>query len=69
VKCRCGAHLLHQNRLGEPIVRNKGIVLKADGIVLVCPKCGGDVPFSPDLAKAMQNSLVLFFGPGKRPAA
>lgn len=68
MKCRCGANLIQQNALGQPLIRNKGIVLKAEGIVLVCPKCRSDVPFSPDLAKAFQSSLVLFFSGKRAPA-
>lgn len=61
MKCRCGAQLGHVNDSGEPTVRMRGVVLKAEGAVAICPRCRGDVPFTADLAKALQNRLALFF--------
>ena len=60
MRCRCGADLAHLNSKKEPIVRTRGIVFQSSGMKLVCPKCKADVPLSQDMAKAMQNSLVLF---------
>lgn len=61
----CRATLSHVNRVGEPIIRNSGLVLKADGAtIVVCPKCKSDVPFSVDLAKALRNRMVIFFKGG-----
>jgi len=57
----CGANLQHENPGGEPLLRNKGLVLKSSGLVVICPKCKSDVPLSPDWMKALQNAAVLFF--------
>jgi hypothetical protein len=65
MRCRCGANLVHITSAGEPMVRNKGMVFKAEGIALICPKCGADVPVSGDMAKAMQERIVVFL---RRPA-
>ncbi len=62
----CQAHLGHMNKDGEPMVRNRGLVFKADGVVVVCPKCKGDVPMTTDFAKALTDRLVLFIR--KQPA-
>jgi len=48
------------------MVRTRGVILKADGVVVVCPKCKSDVAISPDFAKAMQTRIVLLF---RRPAS
>lgn len=61
MRCRCGAELGHLNKSGEPTVRMRGVVLKAQGAVAICPKCSADVPFTADLAKALSNRLALFF--------
>jgi hypothetical protein len=50
----------HLNKAGEPIVRNRAIVLKADGVVMVCPKCKSDVRPPADFAKALSARLLLF---------
>lgn len=63
----CNAQLGHITAAGEPMIRNRGLVLKAEGIVAVCPRCKGDVPFTADLAKALQSRIVLFFSPPGRP--
>ena len=59
MKCRCGATLGQLNLAGEPIVRNRGLIFKASGVVLVCPSCKADVPVSGDLAKALTDRLRL----------
>ena len=61
MKCRCGAQLGRVNAGGEPMLRTAALVLKANGPVMVCPKCKADVPFTPDFAKALQHRLALFF--------
>ncbi len=44
------------------MLRTAGVVLKdGGGMALLCPKCKADVPFTPDLAKALQTRLVLLF--------
>ena len=57
--CKCGAHLGALSSGGDPMVRTRGIVLKAAGFVLVCPKCRGDVQPTPDLAKALGERMRL----------
>jgi hypothetical protein len=47
------------NRAGEPIVRTTAFVFKADAVVAVCPKCKRDVPFTPDLIKALADRFRL----------
>jgi uncharacterized protein with PIN domain len=63
---KCQASLGQINAAGEPMVRTRGLVLKADGVVAICPKCKGSVPMSPDFAKAMQQRMVVFI---RRPEA
>lgn len=43
------------------MIRGAGLVLKADRPVMVCPRCKADVPFTADLAKALQTRLALIF--------
>ena len=65
MKCpACQANLGQLSAGGEPMVRTRGVILKADGVVVVCPKCKGDVAISPDFAKAMQSRMVVFFRRG-----
>jgi hypothetical protein len=62
MKCgACGATLTQESQGGEPLLRNRGMILKASGPVVICPKCKADVPLSPPWAKALQQSVVLFF--------
>lgn len=57
MKCpNCSAELGRVNGQGEPMLRTAGLVLKAEGAVMICPKCKGDVPAGADMHKA----LVLF---------
>lgn len=51
----CGARL-DQARADGVMLRNHGIVAKASGLVLICPKCKSDVHPSP----AVRRQLVLF---------
>ena len=58
MKCpACEASLGHLNSSGEPLIRTAGLVLKADGVVAICPKCKCDVPFPADLANAIAARL------------
>ena len=43
------------------MLRTAALVLKAEGPVMVCPRCKADVPFTPDFAKDLQHRLALFF--------
>ncbi len=63
----CGASLGHINALGEPMIRMRGLVMKAEGVSIVCPKCKGDVPVEGELAKALSARLLLVFT--SKPAA
>ena len=67
MKCpHCLRQLGKLSRDGEPMVQAGGLVLKAHGPVIVCPKCKGDVPFSPDLVKALQARFLIFKPPSLR---
>jgi uncharacterized protein YbaR (Trm112 family) len=57
----CRAQLTQRNRVGEGLIRNRGIVIKADGPVLICPKCRGNVRFDPQILTLAP--LVVFRTP------
>lgn len=62
MKCPgCGENLGRLSRAGEPMVRNKGLILKATGVAVVCPKCSGSVPIGGEMAKALSARLLLVF--------
>jgi hypothetical protein len=57
VKCgHCGSVLGGESRAGDPIIRNRGLILKAGRIVLVCPKCKHDV----EPPREIKDQLILF---------
>lgn len=62
----CRANLGRITARGEPMIRNKGLILKADGIVALCPKCGADVPFTAEITRALNRGApwLLPRGPG-----
>lgn len=65
---KCQADIGRVTPAGEPMVRTRGLVLKAEGLTAICPKCKGGVPVEGDLRKA----LVLFLQrpvPRPKPAA
>lgn len=53
---KCQAQLGHVSASGDPMLRTRGLVLKAEGVIAVCPKCRADVPATGELRKA----LILF---------
>ncbi len=57
----CRAELGHINAAGEPLIRGRGLVLKAEGVAMICPKCKADVPLDGELAKALSARLLLVF--------
>jgi hypothetical protein len=60
VKCGgCRAELGHINAQGEPMMRTRGLILKAEGVVAVCPKCKADVPLSGEMRKALSARLLV----------
>lgn len=64
MKCpHCLAALGHINAAGEPLIRTRGMVLKAQGVSVICPKCKGDVPVEGEMAKALSARLLLVFAP------
>ena len=68
MKCPgCRAELGQINAAGEPLIRARGMVLKATGVSVICPKCKGDVPVEGEMAKALSARLLLVFTP--KPAA
>ncbi len=60
----CGAGLGRINPRGEPLIRARALILKAECVAVVCPRCKGDVPVEGDLAKALSARLLLVFGAG-----
>lgn len=48
----CRANLAQRTSDGEPLFRNRGIILRKAGPALVCPRCRKDVPVNLDLLKA-----------------
>lgn len=65
---KCGASLGQVNAAGEPMLRTRGLVLKADRVEAVCPKCKAGVPLSGEFARALGHRLVLPRTPRPRPA-
>lgn len=61
---KCGANITHRTAGGDTMLRGRGLVLKADSLVMVCPKCKADVPCSQTITKAIQDRAVLFFKRG-----
>ena len=60
MKCpHCQAQMGQISKGGEPMVRLRGLVLKAESVNAICPKCKGDVPMGQEMRKA----LVLFLKP------
>lgn len=57
----CNAVLDKEKDNGERILRTRGIVIKKHGLALICPKCKGDVPVSPEMMHQLQEIAVLFF--------
>lgn len=55
----CGAVLGKLNAAGEPMLRMRGLVLKTEGVVALCPKCGRDVPVAGEMARAIQHRFML----------
>ncbi|MDU7523499.1 MAG: hypothetical protein E7K72_19295 [Roseomonas mucosa] len=60
MKCHCGANLGHLSARGEPMIRTRGMIFKAEGVRLLCPKCGDDVPLGPELESALRRRLLAF---------
>jgi len=56
---RCTAELGKVNRKGEPMIRTRGLVLTAEGVTAVCPKCKESVPVAGEFAKALSARLLL----------
>jgi Zn-finger nucleic acid-binding protein len=69
VRCPgCQASLAHQNAAGEPLLRMRGLVLKAQGVVAMCPACRGDVPVQGEVARILSARLAgaSFSAPSSR---
>lgn len=65
MRCPCGENMVRLSRDREPMLRAKGLVLKANGVAAICPKCSADVPIAGELAKALSSRLLLVFRPPK----
>lgn len=62
MKCpHCQANMIRESRDGDPMIANRGLILKDDHIVMICPKCGGNVALGQTLTKAVQQTAILFF--------
>jgi uncharacterized protein YbaR (Trm112 family) len=57
----CKTNLSRTSASGEQMLSMRGLILKANGLTLVCPKCKGDVPVWPDAMHEMHRRIVLFF--------
>lgn len=66
MRCRCGADLVQPNARGVPMLRNHGLVLKAEGLAAICPRCKADVPVSRDAARALVLILQRPVAPARR---
>ncbi len=55
----CGAELGHVNERGEPALRTRGLILKAEGVAVSCPRCRADVPLQGEMAKAITARLLV----------
>lgn len=58
MRCRCGEGLARVSRSGVPMLKADGLLLKAEGLAAICPKCRADVPVAGDMLKALQILLV-----------
>ncbi|HWY23515.1 MAG TPA: hypothetical protein VNX47_01265 [Nevskia sp.] len=64
MKCpACDYQLVTETSTGHPIVRNRGILIKAGALVLICPKCKGDVAPSQEVMKTLRHVSLLYFDP------
>jgi hypothetical protein len=60
MKCaKCLTALGHINARGEPMLRTRGLILKAEGVSAVCPSCKADVPVTGEMAKALASRLLV----------
>lgn len=60
MKCpACLTQLVRAGKNGDPLVSTRGLLIKGGCLLLICPKCKGDVRPSPDVLKAL--SAVLIF--------
>ena len=57
----CKVDIATRSKSGETLLRNRGLIIKSDAIVLVCPKCSGDIPLSQTMHKAVQQTAMVFF--------
>lgn len=59
MRCGCGEGLARISRKGEPMLRSAGLLLKAEGLAAICPRCKADVPVGGDMLKALQTVLLV----------
>ena len=57
----CRSELGKISSAGEPMIRGRGLLLKAESVSVICPKCKHDVPLSNEMAKALQERITIFF--------
>ena len=58
---KCGTNLLRESKSGDAMLKNSGLILKANSLVAVCPHCKADVPFSQTMTQAVHDRAILFF--------
>jgi hypothetical protein len=59
----CQTGLVRETRNGQTMLKNRGLLIKGGQLVMVCPKCKGDVHPTPDVMRTLQAAAVLFFSP------
>lgn len=64
----CHANLVRAGRDGDPVIANRGLIIKSDCLIAICPRCKGDVVLNQTLHKAVQQSVVLFFRASDHPS-
>jgi len=58
----CSQALTNTNGRGDTVIRTRAIVLRPDGVILVCPKCKNDVTLDNDLASILVDKLTIRLG-------
>lgn len=57
----CQTSLSRTSASGDQMLAMRALIMKAEGLTLVCPKCKGDVPIGPEAMHEMHRRIVLFF--------
>lgn len=57
----CHANLNRRGAGGDTLLKARGVVVRANGVILICPRCKADVPMGPEEMQRLHKSAVLFF--------